>query len=688
MGDIIQLSAKKPKYERFDWYPLYSAYVSGALKERDDGWVDGCCPLHDDQKPSFSFNRWSGYWLCRAGCGAGWPLDFLAEVEGLEGDAALGKIQQLCGSLPSSIVPGPLSLEAYAAYCGLPVSFLQKLGLADCAKGVKIPYCTADGQVFRYRYRLSLTKQGTRFVWGTGKGLIPYGLDQLHIAQKARHLLIVEGESDCHVSWYAGIPALGVPGVETWRSDWAALLPENIQVYVWAEPDKGHILTEKVLRDFPSAKIIKAGVEEKDIRQAWLNCGGNKDVFIARINELLQAATTADDLQEAARRTEREAVWQQCSDLATEPNILEHVLEVLGQLVAGEREALAVLYLALTSRLLPRPINLLLQAPPGAGKSYLVDSVLQMFPESAYYKLTASSERSFIYSDGDFSHRTVVIAEAAGLHSDGVGGTIIRELAWGNRLTYEVVEKTADGLRPRKIVKEGPTGLVTTTVKGIEDELATRLLTVELKDTPDQTQLVLEAEAREAAGHVVMPDLSQFTALQRWLELNGPATVIVPYAEILAKLIKPTSVRLRRDFKQLLMLIMANAVLHRASRQTTDGGAVIASIKDYAVIYPLAISLFASTGENTLTPQQREAVEVVRQYYKQYRASITIKALSQLLGIDRTSTQRRVAAAIKKGFLVNLEDKPHRPAMLIPGEVTTEDENPLPDPETVAKMFE
>ncbi|WP_338817972.1 hypothetical protein MTCOM_18050 [Moorella thermoacetica] len=688
MGNIVTL-VKKDNAGKFDWAPLYEAYVSGAngdpLNERDDGWMDGCCPLHDDTRPSFSFNRWSGYWLCRAGCGAGWPLDFLEAVAGLDGDDALEEIRELCGSLPPEIIPGPLTLTAYAVYCNLPVSFLQKLGLAECAKGVKIPYCTVDGQVFRYRYRLSLNKQGSRFAWGSGKGILPYGLENLHLAKKAGYLLLVEGESDVQTLLYAGIPALGSPGVAAWQKEWSALIPEGVQIYIWQEPDEGHVLVEKVLRAFPDAKIIKTTVEEKDPRQVWLNSRDKAD-FVQRINELLQTATTADDLQEAARRTEREAVWQKCKDLAMEPDILTPVLNTLSQVVAGEREALAILYLALTSRLLPRPINLLLQAPPGAGKSYLVDCVLQMFPESAYYKLTASSERAFIYSDENFAHRTVVVAEAAGLHSDGVAGTIIRELVWSSQLAYEVVEKTPDGLRPRKIIKDGPVGLITTTVKNVEGELATRLLVVELKDTPEQTRLILEAEAREAAGQATMPDLSHFAALQKWLELNGPANVIVPYAETLARLLKPSSVRLRRDFRQLLTLIMANAVLHRASRQTSSSGAIIASIDDYAAIYPLAVALFASTGEATLTPQQREAVEAVRRYYEQYHTSVTVKALSKLLGIDRTSTQRRVAAAIKKGFLVNLEDKPHRPAMLVPGDMAAEEDNSLPEPEMVARM--
>ena len=31
----------------------------------------GLCPLHDDRKPSFSFNSDTGLWNCFSGCGSG-----------------------------------------------------------------------------------------------------------------------------------------------------------------------------------------------------------------------------------------------------------------------------------------------------------------------------------------------------------------------------------------------------------------------------------------------------------------------------------------------------------------------------------------------------------------------------------------------------------------------------------------
>jgi hypothetical protein len=55
-------------------------------------------------------------------------------------------------------------------------------------------------------------------------------------------------------------------------------------------------------------------------------------------------------------------------------------------------------------------------------------------------------------------------------------------------IRYELVEKTRDGMRPRLIEKQGPTGLiVTTTATRLHPENETRLLSLAVKDTREQT---------------------------------------------------------------------------------------------------------------------------------------------------------------------------------------------------------
>jgi hypothetical protein len=76
---------------------------------------------------------------------------------------------------------------------------------------------------------------------------------------------------------------------------------------------------------------------------------------------------------------------------------------------------------------------------------------------------------------------------------------LMRSLLSEGRVRYETVEKTSEGMKPRLIEREGPTGLiVTTTAVKLHPENETRLLSLTVTDTQDQTRAVMAALAEEA----------------------------------------------------------------------------------------------------------------------------------------------------------------------------------------------
>src|SRR5206468_1582008 len=108
--------------------------------------------------------------------------------------------------------------------------------------------------------------------------------------------------------------------------------------------------------------------------------------------------------------------------------------------------------------------------------SFLVETVTSFFPADAFYELTAMSEHALAYGTEPLSHRFLILYEAAGLEGD-FATYLVRSLLSEGRLRYETVEKTANGLEPRLIEREGPTGLITTTTKvALHPENETRLL--------------------------------------------------------------------------------------------------------------------------------------------------------------------------------------------------------------------
>jgi hypothetical protein len=667
------------------------------------------CPAHDDRsKPSLSLKAEDGKLLlhCFAGCH---PEDIVSEIGlGMKDLFSKGgggifippntparlhaqsenphtNRQNERASGDARLKHG-CTLKEYSEMKKLPGGFLRGLGLRDVTylekPAVRIPYPDEEGQEVAVRFRISLDG-AEKFKWRSGDKPRPYGLRLLEETHSARYVVLVEGESDCHTLWFYEIPALGIPGASNWRDGWVDHLDGIEKIYAIIEPDQGgHTLREKLtacqsIRE--RLHLMDLG-EHKDPSALHL---ADPDGFRERFEVALERAKPWVELERAEAQATSQEAWEQCHELAEAPNILERFAAELAQSgVAGESRIAKLLYLAVTSRLLQRPVSIALKGPSSGGKSHVVERVLSFVPESAYYALTAMSERTLAYSEEPIKHRFLVIYEAAGMSGE-FATYLMRSLLSEGRVRYETVEKTSEGIKPRLIEREGPTGLiVTTTAVKLHPENETRLLSLTVTDTQDQTRAVMAALAEEAGQGG--PDLEAWHALQVWLE-SAEHRVFIPYAKILADLIPPVAVRLRRDFGALLNLVRAHALLHHATRERDAEGRIVATIEeDYAAVRELVADLVSEGIEVTVPKTVRETVEAVKRLREASSGEpVSVVELARELKLDRSAVSRRVRNAKDRGYLRDLEENLRKPSRLVLGDDLPEDLQILPNPEDV-----
>jgi hypothetical protein len=526
-------------------------------KRAGKGWTTHC-PAHADDKPSLNISDGEKNKLlvkCFGGCAQ---------------DAVLAALTER-GLWPTPERTG-LTVEELAAAKGLPVAFLRELGVRDGVAGryrdpcVDIPYCDEKGEVRAVHKRLRLTGE-PRFIWRKGDHVLPYGLTRLQEARAAGRLVLVEGDSDCWTCWNTGVPALGVPGANTWRSEWTRYLEGITNIYVWREPDAGgDTLAPTVAEDIPDVRIIEAPPDAKDASALHLQ---DKEGFTARMRELMDKARPASQLRAEALGQEAREAFAQGRSVLEDPALLDRIGDAIraGGFVGNLKPARLV-YIAITSRLLPRPMNLALIAPSAAGKNKAIDAALELMPPSAYHLEGAGSARALIYGDADYQHKIVIVAEADSIPEDGPAASAVRALATDNRMEYDVVERDSESgkFRVRHIVKAGPTGLITTSIKPLGEQLSTRLLTVGVADTPEQTRAVLAAHAAAVNGDLAAPDVKALVAAQRWLELAGDRQVVVPYAQALARAVPAELVRLYDGKNTITVTKLTGALrVHRST---------------------------------------------------------------------------------------------------------------------------
>lgn len=629
------------------------------------------CPAHEDTSPSLSLSESGARVLvhCQAGCTQDAVIDALRE-RGLwpEGNKAAG-----------------LTLTELAAAKGLPVTFLRELGVRDGVAGrdrdpcVDFQYCSEAGEVKAVHKRLRLTGE-PRFIWRTGDHVLPYGLPRLHEARAAGQLVLVEGESDELTLQYIGIPALGMPGASTWRSEWMRYLEGITNIYVWREPDAGgDALAAKVTLDIPDVRIIEAPADAKDASALYLQ---DRAAFADHMQELMDKARPACDLRAEALTHKARQAYQQGHHILKDPALVDRIgaaIQTGG--FAGNLIPAKLVYIAMTSRLLPRPLNISLIAPSAAGKNAAIDAALDLMPASAYHLEGAGSARALIYGDADYEHKTVIVAEADSIPEDGPAASAVRALATDNRMEYDVVERDSETgkFTVRHIVKPGPTGLITTSTKPLGEQMSTRLLTVGVADTPEQTRAVLAAHAATVNGSRPMLEVDALVAAQRWLELAGDRDVIVPFASALAGTVPADLVRMRRDFRQLLTVIQAVALLYQRQRQRDANGRIIATLDDYAQARDLLLDVFTEAATGGVSQAVRKTVKTLVSLYDGTNP-VTVTQLTAAGNLHRTTVWRRVQAALRLGFVVSTETRKGQPAKLIPGDPLPEERPALPLP--------
>lgn len=255
--------------------------------------------------------------------------------------------------------------------------------------------------------------------------------------------------------------------------------------------------------------------------------------------------------------------------LLRDPGLVDRIVsdvEAIG--VVGEGVNALVGYLAMTSRLLDKPLAVLIQSTSAAGKSTLMDALLSLMPESQRVHYSAMTGQSLFYlGEGDLKHKILAIAEEEG----------VRQAAYALKLLQSQGELSiaSTGKDPAtgKLVTaeyrvEGPVMLcLTTTAIDIDEELLNRCLVLTINETAEQTAAIQQRQrqartlaglqARVAGEHVLQAHRAAQTLLR-------PLAVVNPYAEQLT--FASDRVRLRRDHVKYLALIDAIALLHQHQR--------------------------------------------------------------------------------------------------------------------------
>ena len=331
-----------------------------------------------------------------------------------------------------------------------------------------------------------------------------------------------------------------------------------------------------------------------------------------RLLERVEAWTPETGAASSAPATLTDRERESGLALLQDPRLLDRIerdLTTLG--MAGESLNKRLCYLAAISRKLDDPLSLLIQSRSAAGKSTLQNLVLSLVPDEDKVVYTRMTDQALFYQDPTaLMHRVGALEEAEGL---GGAAYSLRALQSSKQLAIATTSKdpVSGKMRSEHYLVQGPVAvLLTTTSAALDEETASRFLTVTIDESTAMTERIFERqrEADTLAGYLRRQEhdalIQQHHAAQRLLE---PVVVINPYAPQLK--FPAHSLRARRDHKKYLILIKAIAFLHQKQRpvkEVAQGDHVLRYIEvtkeDIRAANALAETVMGSTADELSAP--------------------------------------------------------------------------------------
>ena len=205
---------------------------------------------------------------------------------------------------------------------------------------------------------------------------------------------------------------------------------------------------------------------------------------------------------EAAMTAEEQAA---AMNLLRDPRLMERVLADFERCgVVGEETNKTVSYLAAVSRLLDKPLAIVVQSSSAAGKSSLMEAVLDFMPEEQREEYSAMTGQALFYmGQKNLKHKILAVSEEEGasrasyalklLQSEGV----LKIASTGK-------DPVSGKLVTHEYMVEGPVMIfLTTTAQDVDEELLNRCVVLSVNEEREQTRAIhrIQRESRTLDGH-------------------------------------------------------------------------------------------------------------------------------------------------------------------------------------------
>jgi hypothetical protein len=218
---------------------------------------------------------------------------------------------------------------------------------------------------------------------------------------------------------------------------------------------------------------------------------------------------------------------------------------------------------------LKKPLAIVMQSSSSAGKSSLMEAVLDFVPEDQRESYTAMTGQSLFYMGGkNLQHKILAIAEQQGAERAAYPLKLLQ--SEGRIKIASTGKDPASGkLVTHDYQVEGPVMIfLTTTAPDVDEELLNRCIVLTVNEEREQTRAIhqKQREAQTLEGMWAQEEREAIVNLHRNAQrLLRPLRVVNEHVR--EQTFPDAMIRMRRDHQKFLTLVQAIALLHQHQRE-------------------------------------------------------------------------------------------------------------------------
>ncbi len=326
--------------------------------------------------------------------------------------------------------------------------------------------------------------------------------------------------------------------------------------------------------------------------------------------------------------------------------------------LVGEEEKGMLLFFILLTRMFQSPLHALVQGKSGSGKTYLLKKIASLVPKAHIRITTALTENTLYHSLKDYWKHQILLIEDL----DGVFNALLplREMMSNQSISKLSTEKNLKtGEFEQKILYvEGPVCVAGATTKdSIYEDNANRSFLIQVNESPEHQERVLEYQRKEIAGLMDKFKEQQTQRILKTAQLHLESLeVVIPFGEEL-RLPGHVFKKLRTN-AHYLTLIKAIAFWHqrqREQKQKADGTRYIeANLEDVAWANKLSREVLLRKSDE-LNGSLRGFFENLKTWLKENKTeTFYAKPLRERFRMNPMRVNRHIRELDQRGYIKQL----------------------------------